>query len=883
MPGIPSGGPRPPLSLRFCLTLIRVAGALVPRDKQHAWKAQWQGELLHRWQHRQALEQGAHPSPQSFILWSVGAFQHAWYLLRTEYTMDLILQDLKYGIRSMRRSRGLILIAILSLGIGIGANTSMFSAVDVFMLRPLPHPESEDLNMLWIANPEQGFDQASFTVPDFLDLQAESNTMELAGVRGASYNLSGEFDAERLMGFAVTPEFFQVLGDQPAQGRGFLPEEGIQGNDQVAVISHGLWQRRYGADPDLVGSTILLDGEAHTLVGIMPEHFWFRYPGQDVWTPLAFSGEESRNDYYLGVLGRVSDGSTRSQAYDELQGLMARISREFPETSAGHQVRMETLHAVLFDDGFKAGSLISMVAVALVLLIACANVANLLLTHAAGREREVAVRGALGAGRSRIIRQFLTEATIIALVGGVLGVGLAVLGIKGLISIMPPNFPRVHEIGLSPRVLLYTAGITMLTGIIFGLAPALHSTGGKLTDALKEGGRGGSGARGGRLRKGLVVAEVALALVLLVSSALLVQGFVNIRLADLGFDRSDVLTLQTLLPERQYPDSTTVNEFWAQLHAELSSIPGVVAVGGTSLLPLQGNNSTWYALAGEDLEDRNQRKISSYRSIRPGYFEALDVPILRGRDLQDGDREGTVAVAVISQAMAERHWPDEDPLGQQILFYSGPKEIVGVVADTRNTTDASGDQAMIYLSAAQSTQRFMDWAIEASVPLGSLVEPVRSAVRSLDPTIPAYSVMSLDDLIDLQLGGDTIMAKIMAALALVALVLALGGVYGVMAYTVSQRTRELGIRMSLGAQQGSLMTMVVRQGTVLALLGIVIGTGVALGVTRGLSRFLFGVSPFDPLTFASVALVLFLAGVSATLFPARRATRVDPVEALRVE
>jgi putative ABC transport system permease protein len=797
--------------------------------------------------------------------------------------MDLILQDVKYGIRSMRRSWGLILIAVISLGLGIGANTSLFSAVDVFMLRPLPHPESERLNLLWISNQEQGFSQASFTVPDFLDLREQSNTMEMAAIRGATYNLSGDFDAERLRGSMVTPDFFQVLRDQPALGRGFLPEEGVQGNDKVAVISYGLWQRRFGEDPDLIGTSIVLDGEAHTLVGVMPDHFWFLYPGRDVWTPLVFSGEETRNSYYLNVLGRVADGSTREQAVDEVQGLMTRLGQEYPETSAGNSVLVETLHEAVFDEGFQAGSLISMVAVALVLLIACANVANLLLTHAAGREREVALRGALGANRSRIIRQFLTEAIIIAALGGILGLAVAAVGIKGLTSIMPPDFPRVHEIGLSPRVLLYTAGITMVTAIIFGLAPALHSTGGRMTDALKEGGRGGSGARGGRLRKGLVVAEVALALVLLVSSALLVQGFVNIRMADLGFQRDDVLTLQTLLPERQYPDSTSVNEFWNQLHARLASLPGVVTVGGTSVLPMQGNNMSWYALAGEDIQDRNQRKITSFRSIRPGYFDALDIPILRGRGIDEGDREGTVGVAVISQGMADRHWPDEDPIGRQILFYGGPKEVVGVVGNTRNDSESSADEVMVYLAAQQGTLRFMDWAIEATVPLGSLIEPVRGAVRSLDPTIPAYDVMSLDDLISLQLGGDTIMAKIMAALAFVALVLALGGVYGVMAYTVSQRTRELGIRMSLGAQQGSLMSMVVKQGITLALLGIIIGTGVALGVTRGLSRFLFGVSPFDPLTFSSVAVILFLAGVSATLFPARRATRVDPVEALRVE
>ena len=874
---------RHPFSLRFCLGLISVASTLVPWGKRRAWKAQWQAELLHRWQRQGEGLPARDHSPQSFILWSGGAFQHAWYLLRTEYTMDLILQDLKFGLRSMRRSWGLILIAILSLGIGIGANSSLFSAVDVFMLRPLPHPNSEDLHMLWVTNPERGFTQTTFTVPDFLDMRERSNTLELAAVQGGTFNLAGDSEAERLRGSYVTPGFFQTLGDQPILGRAFAENEGRPGNDRVAVISFGLWQRRYGADPEVLGSSVLLNGESHTLVGIMPEHFWFRFPGQDVWKPLAFTGEETRASYNLVVLGRLTEGSSRSQALEEANGIMAQIGQAYPESSAGHRVIVESLHESVFDERFKAGSLISMVAVALVLLIACANVANLLLTHAAGREREVALRGALGASRSRIIRQFLTEATLIAVLGGLVGIGVAIVGIKGLVSIMPPYFPRVHEIGLSSRVLLFTTAITMLTGLIFGLAPALHSSQANMTDSLKEGGRTGSGSRGGRLRKGLVVGEIALALVLLVSSTLLVQGFVKIRLADLGFDRGDVLTLQTLLPEQQYPDTASVSAYWTQLSSRLSAIPGVEAVGGVTSLPMQGTSGTWYVMGNEDFDDQALRKISGFNYALPGYFETMDIPVLQGRGIQDTDRAGAQRVVVISKALADRHWPEGGAVGEQIRIWSGPQEIVGVVANTKNESGASAAEALMFLPAHQSAQRFMDWALEVSVPMGPLVEAVRAEVRTLDPTIPAYDVMSLDDLIDRQLGGDTIMAKIMAALALVALILALGGVYGVMAYTVSQRTQELGIRMSLGAQRGDLMSMVVRQGTGLALVGIVIGTGVALGVTRGLARFLYGVSPFDPLTFASVALVLFLAGVAATLLPARRATRVDPVVALRVE
>jgi len=871
------GFSRLPLRIRAGLHVIRAACVLAPAGRRKELRAQWEAELLHRWKKNTG-------SPgKEIVLWSLGAFQHGWYLFRTEYTMDLIWQDIRYGIRALNRSRGLIAIAILSLAIGIGANTSIFSAVDVFMLRPLPYPESDRLQRLWIANQDRGWTETSFTAPDFEDLRDQSQTMELAATRGGTFSLSGEFEAERLSGFYTTPDFFQVLGVQPVVGRGFTPEEGSPGNDRVAVISWELWQSRFGGSPDLVGSDILLDGEPHTVVGVMPEHFWFYVPGRDVWKPLVFTGEETRESYFLSVLGRLREGATQEQALGESQQIMSRIAQAYPESSAGHSVTMMTLHEDVFDEGFQSGTLIATVGVFLVLLIACANVANLLLTHAAGRDREVALRGALGAARSRIVRQFLTEATIVALAGGILGLVLAVFGIRGLISIMPPEFPRVYEIGLSPRVLVYTAAVTMLTGILFGLAPALHSSKSNLTDALKEGSRGGTGAAGGRLRKGLVVGEVALALVMLVSSALLVQGFARIRLADLGFDRSDVLTFQTLLPAAQYPDTASVNDFYQGLRDRLAALPGVETVGGTTALPLQGWSGTWYVLGGQDINDSAARRILGFKYVLPGYFESMDIQLLRGRDIQASDRVGSLPVVVINESLAQLHWPDGDPVGQQIVTYAGPREIVGVVADSKDRGADSNQTALAFFPAYQSRETFMDWSVEASVPLSTLVEPVRSQVRAMDPTVPAYDVMTMDALIQRSLGGDLIMAKIMSVLAVVALILALGGVYGVMAYTVSQRTREMGIRLSLGAQRGNVLGMVVRQGTVLALMGIGIGVLVALGVTRGLSRFLFGVDPFDPLTFAAVAGVLLFAGVAATVFPARRATKVDPVVALRVE
>jgi putative ABC transport system permease protein len=871
-----SDSPALPFRLRLCLWLVRAACAMAPGGRRKEMSAQWEADLIHRWRWMEGRGQG-------ILAWSLGAFRHAWYLLKTEYTMDSIWQDVKYGFRSLNRSRGIMGIAILSLAIGIGANSAIFSVVDVFMIRPLPYPESDRLHMVWVNNPDRGFGGVGFTAPDFLDLRDQSQTMALAATQNGTFNLSGEFEAERLRGTYVTPGFFDVLEAQPMLGRGFAPEEGVPGNERVAVISHELWQRRFGGDPGMVGRSITLDGLPHTVVGIMPPRFWFRFVDQDVWAPLAFSGEETRNNYYLGVLGRVREGYTVDQASTEANAIMGRIATDHPETSAGHRAVLQTLHENIFNEGFRSGSLISTVAVAFLLLIACANVASLLLTHAAGREREVALRGALGAGRSRIARQFLTEATIVAAVGGVLGVGVAFLGIRGLIGIMPPDFPRVYEIGLSPRVLLYTAVVTMLTGVIFGLAPALHSSASNLTSALKEGGRGGTGSRGGRLRKGLVVVEMAMALVLLVSSALLVQGFRTLRLGDMGIDASDVLAMRILLPDTQYPDTAAVNGFYLELASRLRALPGVDEVGGTSSLPAQGNSVTSYVLGDQDWEDENLRRLVSYRYVLPGYFEAMDIPVLRGRGVRETDRLGNLRVAVISESLAQRHWPDGDPIGQRINTGLYTQEIVGVVADTREAALDGGDPDLVYFSALQTRRTFMEWAVEANVPLATLMEPVRAQVREMDPTIPAYDVMTLDALIDQGMGGNLIMAKIMGVVAIIALILALGGVYGVMGYSVSRRSQEMGIRMSLGAQRVNVMGMVVRQGAILALVGIAVGIGLALLVTRGLAFFLFGVSPFDPMTFGAVTVILFLAGVLATFFPARRATRVDPVVALRVE
>jgi putative ABC transport system permease protein len=797
--------------------------------------------------------------------------------------MDSIRQDIKYALRSLRRGGLLIGIAVLSLGIGIGSVTTIFSAVDVFMLRPLPYPESDDLYSLYTTNRERGWTQASLSVPDFVDYRERSRAMEVAASTGAAFNLSEGDRPERIQGRRLSWNFLHVLGVRPALGRGFTPDDEVVGQHHVAIVSYGLWQRRLGGDPDILGGNFLLDGEPYTIVGVMPTGFWYGSVFDDVWVPLSISGEEPRNSHYLSALARVDAAVTPERATDEAERIAAQLSSEFPETNTGHGAAILTLHEDIFNEGFKVGTSISMLAVLFLLLIACANVANLLLTHAAGREREMAVRSALGAGRARIVRQFLTEAVILSFAGGVLGIVISVFGIRWLVSLMPSWFPRVAEIGLDARVLLATAAIVILSAILVGLAPAIQGALASTADSLKEGGRGSTGARGGRLRKVLVVGEISLALALLVTSALLVQAFIKVRLADRGFDESDVLAFRIALPLQEYPDTTSVVAFHEELALRLASLPGVAGVGAATVLPAQGSNGTYYSLPGDDIATDQDRKVSDWLDVTPGYFDALDVAIVKGRGFEDSDRAGTGNVIVINETLAERHWPDEDPIGREIVFSRFDSEIVGIAANSGASSGTPAERPMIYFPAYQDDDRSLGYMVESDSPAEGLIEPIRAEIRAIDSDIPAYSIRPLTEIIDESLGGDTIMAKIMSMVAGIALVLALAGVYGVMGYSVAQRRQELGIRIALGAQNGDVVGMILRQGIVLAALGTIVGLGLAFGVARGVSFFLYGVSPFEPATYGGMAAALLIAALVATFFPALRATRVDPVEALRAE
>ena len=794
--------------------------------------------------------------------------------------MESLLADIRYSLRCIRRSPGVILIAVLSLGLGIGANVTIFSAVDVFMLRPLPYPDADRLVHVFSTVPERGWTYNAISLPDFLDFRAESQAIDIAATYSGDVNLSGDQGPERINGERSSWNYFQVLQVVPVLGRTFTTEEERAGHP-VAMISHGLWQRRFGADPSIIDSEVLLDGMAHTIVGILPPRFQLGGDPTDLWRPLGLTGDENRGSHFLAPVGRLRPGAMLEQANAEVATIADRLAQAYPETNQGWGAGVRELHREIFSDEFRMGSLISSVAVAFVLLIACANVANLMLARVAGRTREITVRGALGAGRARIARQLLTESMIVSVAGGVVGLGLSALGIRGLVALMPAWFPRVDEIGIDPRVLGFAALITVATGVVFGMAPALQGSRPNFSDALKESGRGSVGGGGHRLRRILVVAEVALALVLLVSSALLVQGFLRLQTADYGWNQERLLLFRLALPQSEYRDTDAVAAFYRELLPMLATIPGVESVGGTSILPMQGNSNTFFEIPGREIGTLRERPLTEVRTVFPEYFATMETPVVQGRTFGDQDRPEAPPVVIVNQQFVELYWPDEDPLGKQIRLGDQTRTVVGV---TGNTLDNGPyPRPTTFLSAFQHPRWNMNLAVRAADDPTALVETVRAAVLALDPNLPIFGVGAMDDHMRVERGGDTIMAKIMAVLAGVALVLAVVGVYGVMSYSISQRTREMGIRMALGAQRGTVQALVIRQGTALAAVGVVCGVGIALLVTRGLATFLFGVSPFDPMVFGVVAALLLIASVGATYLPARRATQIDPIEALRTE
>ena len=795
--------------------------------------------------------------------------------------MDLMLQDLRYAMRSLLKSPAVFIIATLSLAIGIAVNVTIWAAADILLFRPLPYPESDRIVQVWSDNPERNWDESDISVPDFADWRRDSKTLELGAYSGGSYNLVDGDRPERVSGFRVSPSVLSILGTEPAIGRGFRVEEEEPGRDRVAILSDGFWRRRFGADSGVINRPIRLDGAEYVVIGVLPADFEFGY-GIDLWTPMAITGTEDRGSRFIEVLGRLRSGATLESANRELAEIAKSLRERYPASNAGMGAHALLLHDEIVEPTTRQAGIICIVAVTFVLLIACANVANLLLARSTARSRELAVRSALGAGRGRLVRQLLTESTVLGLTGGLLGVLLSIVGIRWFVSIIPADFPRLDQVTLDGPVLLYAAFVSILAGIVAGVAPAVQITRNSLTDTLKEGGRTGSmGLKHGRLRASLVVAEIALSLVLLISAGLLIKGALRINTTPLGFDPDQTLAFAVTMSAEQYPDTAQVMEVQGQLLDRLRGLPGVTHAGAVSRLPMDGGTGTYYHVEDQPVPPEGERPILQFRNATPGYFAALRISLARGRELDARDRAGSPPAIVINETLAKRHWPNADPLGKRLVFSSGTYEIVGIIRDVREFGADDPPPALAYFAAAQRLARTLTYVVRTNGdPLG-LVPAVRQEVGAVAPDLPAYATRTVRAVVAEDTQGELIMPKLLGFFGAVALILAMIGVYGVMAYSVAQRTQELGIRRALGADGQDILRLVLRQSTMLTGIGAVIGLGLALASTRALSAFLLGVSAFDPVVFAGVTSALMLAAIGASLVPARRATAVDPLVALR--
>ncbi|HWP44968.1 MAG TPA: ABC transporter permease [Blastocatellia bacterium] len=803
--------------------------------------------------------------------------------------MDTFIRDIRYGVRMLVKSPAFSVVAIITLALGIGANTAIFSVVNSVLLNPLPFSDPDRLLVLRKTkipvHPE-----FSVSPGNFLDWQSQATVFEqLAAYRTTSFNfVPYGGDPERVRAARVSAGTFTMLGIQPARGRDFLPEEDQEGRGDVAAISNSLWQRRFGGDPGIIGQPIKLSGRSYTIVAIMPGSFQFPEEGIDVWVPNAFTADErqAHGAHYLSVVGRLKQGVTIEQARAEMETIAQRLAEQYPDSNAGWSV-MVTPMLDYTVRSIKPALIVLLGAVGFVLLISCANVANLLLARAAARQKEIAIRTALGSNRWRIVRQLMTESLLLAIIGGGAGLLLAVWGIDGLLALAPEDLPRVKEVGMDGSVLLFTLGVTLATGLGFGVAPALHASRPNLNETLKDAGRGTSaGVRRQRIRSLLVVSEVALAFVLLVGGTLLIRSFYTLQQVDPGFNPENALAVTISLPSAKYQKNAQMVSFFDQLIKRVSALPGVESVGGTYVLPIIDDFILGVEVEGRPQERDTDLPKTNYFAVTPGYFRAMGIPLIRGRDFTERDVEGQKRVVIINRTMADALFPGEDPIGKRIHITMGEeifREIVGVVGDVKQNGLDQQTKNQTYEPFAQDPSTLMKLIVRSSGDPTSLAGAIRSEVLALDREQPLNSVRTLSDIISASIAQQRFSMLLLCVFAAVALALAAVGLYGVMSYGVTQRTHEIGIRMALGASRKDVVRMVAGQGASLAGLGIAIGLGAAWALTRLMESLLFQVSATDTLAFTLVPLLLAGVALAASFIPARRASKVDPMIALRYE
>ncbi len=811
--------------------------------------------------------------------------------------MQTLFQDMRYGVRMLLKSPGFTVVALLALALGIGANTAIFSVVNAVLLRALPYRHADRVVMVWENNRPRSRPQNTISPANFLDWQDQQDVFdEMASFYDTRVNLTGAGEPEEIAGQMTTPNLFALLGVETVLGRAFTPQDAEEGRDDVVILSHGLWQRRFGADPDIIGKTLTLSGSAVTVIGVLPPDFrWFIKEGSltgkpaEMWSPFKYTEAwRVRRGRFPMAVARLKPGVPLTRAQGEMNGIASRLETQYPDFNKGWGVNLVPVREQ-FAGEIKTALFVLLGAVGFVLLIACANVANLLLARAAGRRREMAIRSALGAARWRVVRQLLTESLMLAFAGGTLGLLLAVWGVDALIALSPPHLLGAEDVGISLPVLGFTLGVSVATGVVFGLVPALEASRFELNESLKESGRSNMGsARGGRARNALVVVQVALALVLLVGAGLMMKSFARLRAVDPGFDAENVLTMQVRLPSTKYREENKRIAFFSEAVRRIKELPGVRAVGATSFLPLASlGSATDFTIEGRPRPGPGEEFVTDVRVTDDSFFRVMNIPVLSGRTFTEQEATENRRVAVISQALARKYFPGEDPLGKRITVdmkeEPEPTEIIGVVGDTKHQALNAETKATVYWPHPQLPYTAMTLVVRMAGDPASIANAAQREIQAIDKDQPISDVRTMQSWLAESVSRSRFGATLLALFAGVALLLAGVGLYGVMAYSIAQRRHEVGIRLALGAQAGDIFKLILRQGMLLTLIGVATGLAAAWALTRVMSSLLYEVSATDPLIYASLALVLTGVALVACLIPARRAMRTEPMIALRHE
>jgi putative ABC transport system permease protein len=878
--------------LRFWLWLIRVIGVIVPRRLRSDWRQEWEAELRFREELLTEWDKLDWRAKLALLWHSLGAFADALWL-QPKRLEDEMFQDLRYGARMMLQNPGFTLIAIFTLALGIGANTTVFSVADACMLRPFNFPNQDRLVMIWEKG-QGGFNRGFVAPGNFSDFLEQSQSFErLVAIEQRPFDLTGMDYPERFDGCDVSTNFFDALGAGAALGRTFQPGEDEPGRSQVVVLKHSFWARRFGADPGIVGKTLTLNAKTFTVIGVAPPDFNFPFNSVEMWSPIVFDAQAKRDraEHYLQVLGTLKPGVSVAQAGADIDAISQRARRLYPETNA----QIEHYVINMNKDFARAARMfvpVLMGMVGFVLLIACANVANMLLSRAVNRQKEIAVRLALGASRLRLVRQLMTESLLLALAGGGLGLLLSVWGVDQFRASVPEDFSKIvpgfEHLAVNQTTLLFTLLVSMMTVALFGLLPALQASKPSLNESLKEGAKFASfaGSRR-RLRGALVVAEIAIALVLLIGAGLMLRSFAAMAREDIGFDPRNALGFRIGLPDEKYPEEKR-RIFFDQLLSRLRTLPGVASAGAIHLLPMTATHKANFTIVGGPPVEKGKEPYTNFRVVTPGYFGAIGMPHNRGRDFNAQDNEKAAGVVIVDEAFARRRFPNQEPIGRLIMLKIAsdkpdkPLEIIGVVGDVKNKLDEIAEPH-IYVAYAQFPFSGMGIVMRTAAEPAAITPAVRGEVMALDPTLPISSLKTVEQIVYERSTPKRIMTAMMGVFGVFALLMAGAGLYAVMAYAVSRRTHEIGVRLALGAHPRDILRMITRQGMKLTLAGLAFGLVGAFALTRVMSGILFGVSAADPPTFILISLLLTCVALLACWIPARRATKVDPLVALRHE